>query len=92
MSQSVPLRPSDRDGIRRVLIESLSYVAPEADGSSLQPTADIREALDIDSMDFLRYVTKLHALTGIDIPERDYSSVSTLRGAETYLALRLGVT
>ena len=33
---------------------------------------DLREALDLDSMDFLNFVIALHEQTGIDIPEADY--------------------
>jgi hypothetical protein len=36
-----------------ILQEDLENIAPEADLDTLDRAADIREALDIDSMDFL---------------------------------------
>ena len=35
-------------------------LAPEADLASIDPAADLREALAIDSMDFLNFVTAIH--------------------------------
>jgi len=71
--------------IRRIVFEELSSIAPEADPSALAGTADFREALDIDSMDFLNFVAALHKRTGIDIPEADYPKLFTLDGATEYL-------
>ena len=48
--------------------------------------ADLREELDIDSMDFLNFVIGLHERTGIDVPERDYPKLATLAGCVSYLS------
>ena len=74
------------DEIRAAVVRALSTFAPEADPSSLDGRSDLREALDIDSMDFLRFVTILHERFEIEIPERDYPRLATLRGAAEYLA------
>jgi acyl carrier protein len=74
--------------IRALVLDVLGGIAPEADPSSLGEDEDMREALDLDSMDFLNLVTGLHARTGIDIPERDYPQLLTLAGAVAYLAAR----
>lgn len=76
---------SDAD-IRKVVQEELNNIAPEADLTSLDPAADLREALDIDSMDFLNFITAIHHRLGIDIPEIDYPKLDTLDGAVAYLA------
>jgi acyl carrier protein len=81
----------NRDDIRRAMLESLASVAPEADPSSIRPDTDLREELDIDSMDFLRYVTALHRALGVDVPEADYPKLFTLQGGEAYLAAALAV-
>ena len=81
----------NRDTIRSSVLASLAAVAPEADPAALPPNADLREALDIDSMDFLRFVVGLHERLHIDIPERDYAKVRTLDACVTYLAGRLEV-
>lgn len=71
--------------IRAVLREELGNIAPDIDLDKLNASADLREALDIDSMDFLNFVTALHERTGRDIPEADYAKLFTLDKAVTYL-------
>ena len=78
--------------IRTVLQEELGNVAPEMDLQKLDSTADLREALDIDSMDFLNFVVAVHHRLGVDIPELDYPNLVTLDRAVTYLKGKLGVS
>jgi acyl carrier protein len=75
--------------IRAVLQEELGNIAPEMDPHKLDPSADLREALDIDSMDFLNFVIAIHRRVGVDIPELDYPELVTLDGAVGYLAAKL---
>ncbi len=77
--------------IRTVLQEELGNIAPEMDLQSLDPAADLREALDIDSMDFLNFVIAVHRRLAVDIPELDYPKLITLDGAMAYLKAKLGV-
>ncbi len=67
------------------LKDELSNIAPEADLGQLDLRADVREALDIDSMDFLNFVTALHRRLGINVPEIDYPKLFTLKSAVDYL-------
>ena len=75
--------------IRKVLHEELNNIAPEIDMSAVDPTADLREALDIDSMDFLNFITAIHNRLGIDIPEIDYPKLVTLDKASAYIESKL---
>ena len=75
--------------IRKVVQEELSNIAPEMDLATVDPAADLREAIDIDSMDLLNLVAALHHRTGIDIPEIDYPKVVTLSGIMAYLEAKL---
>jgi len=75
--------------IRRAVIEILDNIAPETDPASIDPEADVRAALDIDSMDFLNFVTALHEKFAADIPEVDYPKLITIAGAAAYLAAKL---
>jgi acyl carrier protein len=79
---------SDID-IRKVVQEELNNIAPEIDLATVDPEADLREAIDIDSMDFLNFVTALHHRIGIDIPEIDYPKLITLSGAIAYIDAKL---
>ncbi len=71
--------------IKAVILELLGNIAPEADFSQLAGDADLREELDLDSMDFLNFIIALHERMGIDIPEADYPRLFTLEGAVSYL-------
>ena len=75
--------------VRAVVLEELGNIAPEIDLSAINPTADLREALDIDSMDFLNFVTAIHHRLGVDVPELDYPKLITLDGAVKYLESKL---
>jgi len=57
--------------------------------STVDPTADLREALDIDSMDFLNFITAIHHRLGIDISEIDYPKLVTLDKASAYIESKL---
>ena len=75
--------------IRKVIKEELNNIAPEVDLANVDPAADLREAIDIDSMDFLNFITAIHRRLGIDIPEIDYPKLVTLDGAVKYLTTHL---
>ncbi len=75
--------------IRNVVQEELNNIAPEIDLATIDPAADLREALDINSMDFLNFVTAIHHRLGVDIPELDYPKLVTLAGAIGYLQAKL---
>ena len=70
---------------KALIFDAILGIAPEADLGSLKPTAQMRDELDLDSMDFLNFITALHEQTGIDIPEADYPALFTLQGAIAYL-------
>ncbi|HVP29828.1 MAG TPA: acyl carrier protein [Myxococcota bacterium] len=72
--------------LRDAAFAVLREIAPEADLPALDPNADLREALDLDSMDFLHFMVGLHEATGVDVPESDYARLSTLAGCVAYLA------
>jgi acyl carrier protein len=79
---------SDID-IRKVVEEELNNIAPEVDLATVDPAADLREAIDIDSMDVLNFITAIHHRFGIDIPEIDYPKLVTLNGAAAYIRAHL---
>ena len=77
------------DDIATVVRSILHGVAPEVDLDQVRPEADLRDELDIDSMDFLRVAIQLHERLGVDVPEVDYPRIRTLAGCTAYLAERL---
>lgn len=77
-------RDEAADLVRRALRE----IAPEANLSALPTGADLRAELDLDSMDFLNFLTALHEATGIDVPESEARQLATLEGAVAFLTSR----
>jgi acyl carrier protein len=73
------------DAARQAIARALARIAPEADLSGIDPRADLRELLDLDSMDFLNFIVGLHAETGVEVPESDYPKLATLAGCVAYL-------
>ena len=50
---------------KSMICEILGSIAPEADFSALSDSEDLRDALDLDSMDFLNFIIALHEQTGV---------------------------
>ncbi len=76
------------NAIRETILSQLGKIAPEADLASLQPSENLREALDIDSFDFLNFLIGLHEKLGVEIPESDYGRLTTIEEIESYLSAR----
>jgi acyl carrier protein len=71
------------------VLAALASVAPEVEDVTLDPAQDIRDQLEIDSMDFLNFMMALHERLGVEVPEQDYASVASLDGCLRYLARKL---
>jgi acyl carrier protein len=74
---------------QRQLGESVSRlildIAPEADLEQLSPDEDMREELDLDSIDFIRLLEAIDAEFRVNIPESDYTRVNTLQKLLDYI-------
>ena len=68
--------------------KALMNVAPEIDLAQLQPDVPFRDQVDLDSMDFLRFVIELHKQFAIDVPETAYPQLASLTGAVWYVQRR----
>ena len=60
--------------LRKTVLDTLGDIAPEADLAALPPGKDLRQELDIDSMDFLNFVIALHEKLGVDTEPTTRSS------------------
>lgn len=74
---------------RAILTDAISQIAPEVDLATAEPGVSLRDAADLDSMDFLTLVGLLSAATGHDIPEDDYPKLEKLGDALSYLRAKL---
>jgi acyl carrier protein len=77
------------DQLRNVVLEALTRITPEVEASAIRLDAALRDQLDIDSMDFLNFVIALHEKLGVNIPETDYSKLSTVDAIVGYLGSKL---
>jgi acyl carrier protein len=76
------------DEIKAMVLRELTKIAPEFD-SQIDPEMDLREQIDLDSMDMLNLIIAIHETTGVDIPEADYPQMSSLNGCVSYLRARM---
>ncbi len=77
-----------KDEMQEVVLRVLARIAPEADLAALDPRANLRDQLDIDSVDFLNFAIGLNKELGVDIPDADLPKLATLDGGVSYLRSR----
>ena len=78
--------------LRQIFIEELMSIAPDIDLAGVPDTADLRDAVDLDSMDIMNLLIALHQRLGVEIPEADAIQLTTLGCAVAYLAERTAAT
>ncbi len=72
--------------VRALAAQVLAGIAPEADLPGVRDDEDLREALDLDSMDFMNFVIGLSERSGRRIPEADTPRLYTMASLVAYLA------
>lgn len=75
--------------LKSTIFRLLGQIAPEADFEALDLNVDAREALDIDSFDFLNFLIALNEAYGVDIPETDYGKLVSVEDIVQYLQMRV---
>jgi acyl carrier protein len=74
---------------RQTILDAIVKVAPDVDPDTLPSDVDFREEAELDSMDFLGVLTAVQESTGIEVPETDYSEITTIDRFVTYLSARI---
>jgi len=75
----------DNNQLKTLILEELSNIAPEIEADEVPFDQDMREALELDSMDFLNLVIAVSKRTQVAIPEADYAKVLTLNAMISYV-------
>lgn len=77
---------------RDLITQALIHVVPdaEADLAAMSPDADIREYLELDSLDFVTFVERLSAKADFRIDEEQYGELRTMETATRFLAEHAG--
>lgn len=76
---------SDEQAVRAAVLEILGGIAPEADLAALEPTANFRRELDLDSMDFQNFLIRLCKSLSVQIPDRDAAKLTSVEQCIRYL-------
>lgn len=71
---------------QQMIKDVLREVAPDADPDALPGDADLRDSLELDSLDFLNFVEALSKESGRRIDEDDYPRLATLASGARFLA------
>lgn len=71
--------------VREAIVSILTDIAPDEDISSISDDKNLRDQIDLDSMDFLDIVMELRKRFNIEVPEKDYGQLATLGSCITYL-------
>ncbi|MCB0932262.1 MAG: acyl carrier protein [Mycobacterium sp.] len=70
-----------RDGV----VAELVAIAPEIEPDDLNDTELLRDQVDLDSMDWLNFLVRLHKRFEVDIPESQYASLRTIDDLTSYI-------
>jgi acyl carrier protein len=77
------------DDIKALVLRELGNIAPEIDPGQIDSSVDLREQVDLDSMNILDLMIAIHQATGVEIPETDYPRLLCLNDFAAYLGPRI---
>lgn len=78
------------DDVQATVLAVLGGIAPEADLAALDPHANLRRTLDLDSIDFQNFLIGLVQATGVDIPDRVAPTLTTVDACVGHVTNRGG--
>lgn len=77
------------DEIKAIILREIGNIAPEVPQDQIDSAVDLRQQIDLDSMDILNLMIAINAATGVDIPEADYPKLTTIDSCVAYLVPRV---
>ncbi len=77
------------DALRAHFLDAIATVVPSARGVAVADDADLREELELDSMDMLRVLVGIKERLGVEVPEVDTPKFFTVAGAVAWLKSHL---
>ena len=73
------------DELRAQIVDILRRTVPGAEVEGLDPQADLRDQLDMDSLDVLNFATALSHELDVPVAESDYPELMTLERCTAYV-------
>ncbi|GAA0250198.1 hypothetical protein GCM10010492_57930 [Saccharothrix mutabilis subsp. mutabilis] len=74
------------DRARETVLAALRRIAPDAEVEGLDGHADLREAFDLDSLDFQAFTVELGRAAGVPVEDDDARDLTTLDACAAFLA------
>lgn len=82
----MPATKSDlTDTVRQVLVK----LFPDHDVSQVSDDADLKDALDIDSLALIDVVLEIERRTGVHVPDEDLGQLTSIDSAVNYVSAHL---
>lgn len=76
------------DQTRELVKASLAHLVPGDQVDALGADADLRQELELDSLDYVEFVERLSQASGVRIDEEDYPELRTIGSLTSFLAAR----
>ena len=73
------------DQVKQIVVDIITEIAPDEDTSNITPEINLRDQLDLDSMDFLDIVMELRKQYRVQIPEDEYEHLVSMGSTVQYL-------
>jgi acyl carrier protein len=74
-----------RSEIEKAVLDIIQDILPDEEIGDLKAEENLRDQLDLDSMDFLDIVMELRKQYRVNVPEADYPQLATLKSTIDYL-------
>jgi acyl carrier protein len=78
-----------QEQIKKSIIDQILEIAPDIEEGDIVSDKNLQRSLEIDSFDFLKILTALNEILGVEVPESDYAKVDTLEHMIQYFILNL---
>ncbi|TAM55721.1 MAG: acyl carrier protein [Paraburkholderia sp.] len=75
--------------VRAVVVATLKSIAPELEEPALRDDRPLRLQVDLDSIDWLNFLLRLHERLDVEIPESDYQRLVTIADIAAYLVKKM---
>lgn len=69
---------------RTAVLAVLTGIAPEVEPDEIRDDVLLRDQVDLDSMDWLRFLIGINESLHVDIPESEYARLRTLHDVVSY--------
>ena len=75
--------------VRALVVATLKSIAPELEEPALRDDRPLRLQVDLDSIDWLNFLLRLHERLDVEIPESDYQRLVTIADIVAYLVKKI---